>query len=241
MADAGARRHDAEVGEGALPPFQELVALAVALVFALDIELEGARVAEFVHHDRVVDDEIDGVQRVDLLRVAAERDHGVAHRGEVHHRRDAGEVLHQHAGRAVGDLAGVAAALRGPFREGADVVEGDRPAVLETQHVLQHDLKRGWQAAEIAQARGLGGGDGVVGVARPADLQLAARPGGVGSNENGHRGLRAMAGWDGKLSFDMPQSPRPRKGGRPFRIPSYTQSPSRLQVVVERVNQRIPA
>ena len=59
VADAGARRHHPEVGERALSPLQELVALAVALVLALDVELEGARVAELVHHHRVVDDEID--------------------------------------------------------------------------------------------------------------------------------------------------------------------------------------
>jgi hypothetical protein len=31
--------------------------------------------------------------------------HGVAHRGEIDHRRHAGEILHQHARRAEGDLA----------------------------------------------------------------------------------------------------------------------------------------
>jgi hypothetical protein len=43
---------------------------------------------------RVVDDEVDRAQRVDLLRVAAQRRHRLAHRGEVDHRRHAGEVLH---------------------------------------------------------------------------------------------------------------------------------------------------
>jgi hypothetical protein len=48
-----------------------------------------------------------GVQRVDLLRVAAQRLDPVAHGGEVDHRRHAGEVLHQHARGAIGDLARV--------------------------------------------------------------------------------------------------------------------------------------
>ena len=104
MADAGAGRHDAEIAERLLAPFQEVVALAVALVFELDIAGEGHRRAELVDDDRMVDDEVDRHQRIDLLRIAAERGHGVAHRRQVDDRRNAGEVLHQHAGRAIGDL-----------------------------------------------------------------------------------------------------------------------------------------
>ena len=40
MADAGAGRHDAEIVERLLAPFQETIALAVALVFELDVLLE---------------------------------------------------------------------------------------------------------------------------------------------------------------------------------------------------------
>ena len=87
VADAGAGRHDAEIAEGLLAPFQEVVALLVALVFELDVAGEGDRRAEFVDDDGMVDDEVDRHQRVDLLRVAAERGHGVAHRREVDHRR----------------------------------------------------------------------------------------------------------------------------------------------------------
>ena len=104
MADAGAGRHDAEIAERLLAPFQEFVALLVALVFELDVAGEGQRRAELVDDDRMVDDEIDRHQRIDLLRIAAERGHGVAHRGEIDDRRHAGEVLHQHAGRTIGDL-----------------------------------------------------------------------------------------------------------------------------------------
>ena len=162
----------------------------------VDVELEGARRAELVDHHRMVDDEVDRVQRVDLLRVAAERLDAVPHRGEVDHRRHAGEVLHQHARRAIGDLARVLAAERRPFGEGADVVDRDRLAVLEAQHVLEHDLQRGRQPAEIAEPRRLGRGDRVVGVVLLPDLQAAARLGGIGSNENGHR-ASGRAGWDG--------------------------------------------
>ena len=59
MADPGRRRHDAEVVERLLAPAQERVALAVALVLALGVDVEGARVAEGVDLDRVVDDQVD--------------------------------------------------------------------------------------------------------------------------------------------------------------------------------------
>jgi len=37
MADAGARRHHAEIIEGGLAPFQEAITLAVALIFDIHI------------------------------------------------------------------------------------------------------------------------------------------------------------------------------------------------------------
>ncbi len=97
MADAGAGRHHAEVVEGALAPLEEVIALAVALVLVLDVVGEGLRRAELVDDHRMVDDEIDGDERVDLLRVAAEALHAVAHGGEVDDGRHAGEVLHEDA------------------------------------------------------------------------------------------------------------------------------------------------
>ena len=67
MADAGAGRHDAEVGEALLAPFQEPVALLVLLVFARHVLAERLAGAEIVDHDRMVDDEVDRHQRIDLV------------------------------------------------------------------------------------------------------------------------------------------------------------------------------
>ena len=69
--DAGARRHDPQVAERRLGPAQELVALAVALVLAADVEREGAAAAPGVDLDRVVDDEVRRDQRVDARGIAA--------------------------------------------------------------------------------------------------------------------------------------------------------------------------
>jgi hypothetical protein len=82
----------------------EVVALSVALVFELDVVAVGLRRAEIVDDDRVVDDEVDGHERIDLLRIAAEALHAVAHRRQVDNGRNAGEILHQHAGGTKADL-----------------------------------------------------------------------------------------------------------------------------------------
>ena len=102
--DAGARRDDLEVVERGLAPAQELVALAVALVLDLDVALQGVVTAEQVGDDGVVDDHLGGRERVDLVRVAAERGDRLAHGRQVDDAGDAGEVLHDHAGRRELDL-----------------------------------------------------------------------------------------------------------------------------------------
>ena len=86
------------------------------------------------------------------LGIGAELGGGVAHGGEIDDGGNAGEVLHQHAGRAEGDLdLGLALVLE-PAGEGLDVGLGDGLAVLEAQQVLQQHLQRDGQAGDVAQS-----------------------------------------------------------------------------------------
>ena len=124
MDDPGPGRHDPQVAERGLRPAQELVALAVALVLALDVEGERAARPELVDLDRVVDDEIGRDERVDEGRVATEVGHRVAHDREVDDRRDAGEVLEEHPGRHERDL-GLGRLARPPGEQGLDVLGAD--------------------------------------------------------------------------------------------------------------------
>ena len=140
MADAGARRHDAEIIEGGLAPFQEAITLAVALIFDIDILFQGARRAEVIDDHRMVDDEIDRGQRIDLLRIAAERDKCVAHRGEIDHGGNASEILHQHARRTEGDLDFALALGCQPAGEGFDILLRDRAAVFMAQQIFEQNL-----------------------------------------------------------------------------------------------------
>ena len=66
-----------------LSPAQEHIALAVALEFDLVVVLQRICRAVFIDLHRVIDDQFGGRQRIDLLRIAAEFDDGLAHRGKV--------------------------------------------------------------------------------------------------------------------------------------------------------------
>jgi hypothetical protein len=110
--DAGVRRDDLEVVERGLAPAQERVALAVALELELGVAEDRARGRVLVDLHGVVDDELRRQERVDPRRISAEVLHRVPHRGEVDNRRDAGEVLEQHARGAEGDLVRLLGARR---------------------------------------------------------------------------------------------------------------------------------
>ena len=71
--------------------------------------------------------------------IAAQGLHGVAHGGKVHHRRHAGEVLHQHPGRAILDLVR-GLGLGVPVGQGLDVLAPDGDTVFVAQQVLEQDL-----------------------------------------------------------------------------------------------------
>ena len=97
--DPGVGRNDLELAKRLLPPMQEGVALAVALEFEFVVPGQGVRRGVMIDLDRVVHDQFGRRQRVDGLGIAAQRLHRVAHCRQVHDRRNAREVLQDHAGR----------------------------------------------------------------------------------------------------------------------------------------------
>jgi hypothetical protein len=148
MDDAGVRRHNLEVAESGLTPAQEGVAFAVALEFDLVVSRERADAAVGVHLHGMVDDELGRVYRVDLLRIAAELLHCLAHGGEVHHAGYAREVLHDDPrGREV-DFVG-RCRLRIPVEHRFDVVPRDIDAVFEAQQVFEQDLEGVGQSGDL--------------------------------------------------------------------------------------------
>ena len=141
--NARVRRDDLQVVEGALAPAQEGVALAVALVVAVDVGRDRHPRGEGVDLHRVVDHQLGRDVRVDLRRVAAEVGHRAAHRGDVDDRGNAGEVLQQHARGAEAELA-ARLVLRLPLRDRLDAALG-----LEAERVLEQDPERVGQPLDV--------------------------------------------------------------------------------------------
>ncbi len=147
VADAGARRHDGEIAERALAPAEERVALLIALELTRGVDEQRGLDAELVDLHRVIDDEIGGLQRIDLLGIAAELRDGVAHRREIDHGGDAGEILEQHARDAERDLL-LDTLRRIPLRERLDVAPFHEGAVLVPEEILEEDFERERQPAD---------------------------------------------------------------------------------------------
>src|SRR5579864_1111525 len=81
--NAGVGRNDGEIAEAGLPPAEEGVAFLVALKFEERIHLEGVGGAELVDLHGVIDDEFDGLERVDQAGITTELFHGIAHGGKI--------------------------------------------------------------------------------------------------------------------------------------------------------------
>src|SRR5262249_18578855 len=174
MANAGARRHHAEVVEGAGAPAQELVAFLVALIFDLDVPGKSIGRAKEINLHRVVDDQVDGHQGIDLGGIAAECLHGIAHGGEIDNGGNAGEVLHQHARRSIGDLHVRALALQ-PVEYRANILRPDGTTIFVPQQVLDQHLEGERQSRKPVEPILLGVGKRKVLVRLGADLEgLAA-------------------------------------------------------------------
>jgi hypothetical protein len=91
--DARVGGHDLEVSEGALPPLQKLVSLAVPMKLKLRVHRHRVGRAEGVDLDGVIDDELDGLKGINLRRVTPQSLHGVAHGREIDHSRNTREIL----------------------------------------------------------------------------------------------------------------------------------------------------
>jgi hypothetical protein len=84
-----------------------------------------------IHHHGMVNDQINGGLWVNFLWVLAQIFHGIAHGGQINHRRNTCEILHQNARRTIRDFFFIIAFLK-PLTKGFDVFGHNRTAVFET-------------------------------------------------------------------------------------------------------------
>ncbi len=95
--DTDAWGDDAKGLESLLAPLKEFVAFAVTFKFVLHIEHEGLLGAVDVDLDGVINDEIDGDERFNELRIFFEPSDGIAHSSEIDEKGYASEVLQNDA------------------------------------------------------------------------------------------------------------------------------------------------
>ena len=138
--NSGARRYHLEVIECGLTPAKELVALAIAFILNVDISGEGVRLSKQIGNHRVINHEFCWREGVDLLRVPAQVDNGLAHRGEIDDAGNTGEVLQNHAsGSELNFSGGLSGVIPIPHRR--DLLLGDVGAIFGAQQVFQQDLE----------------------------------------------------------------------------------------------------
>jgi len=59
VTNACSRRHNSEIIKSRLAPFQEVIPLAISLIFAFDVFLIGIFRPEIINHNRMVDNQMD--------------------------------------------------------------------------------------------------------------------------------------------------------------------------------------
>ena len=158
--DADGWRDDAEGLERLHTPLEEFVALRVAAEFLAKVLEERRGGAGAVDLHRVVDDEVDGDERLDHGGILAEFGDGFAHGGEVDEERHAGEVLQHDARDDERDLG--VDRLRGiPRGERLHVVLRDRDTIAVTQDGFEDEADGDRQARDLAETGLLEGRHGV--------------------------------------------------------------------------------
>ena len=148
MDDADARRHDLERIERLHTPLEKFVALAIARKLKIEVLRQSIGRAREIHLHRVVDDEVNGDERFDDLRILPELHDRRAHRGQIDQQRHPSEVLQDNARDDEGYLLR-ARGLRIPTREVPDGGLGDALAVAIAQQRLQHEADRDRQARNL--------------------------------------------------------------------------------------------
>ena len=150
VADPRVRGDHAEVGEILLRPLQQGVALAVAFIFPGDVVGEAVDGAGKIDLDAVIDDQLHRHLGVDPSWVPAESADGIAHRGEIDHRRHTGKVLHQHPCRVIGYFHRLPVGFP-PVGNRRQVLVGDDDAVMPAQQVFDEDTDREGQPVDTAE------------------------------------------------------------------------------------------
>ncbi len=150
--DTGAGRNHGEGLEGLLAPFQELVALCVALKLAREILLVGFREPGPVHLHGVVNHQIHGHQRFHFVGVGTQILNGGTHGCQIHQQGNARQILQDDASHGEGYLI-IAGVLGIPACQISDIFFCDLEPVTVAQQAFQYNAERNRHAADAGIPR----------------------------------------------------------------------------------------
>ena len=162
--NAGVGGNHPKVFERSLPPAKELVPFAIALIVQVDIGSKRLGCAEGVHLNRVINYELDRLQRVYAGWIAAQSRHRVSHRGQVHDGRNTGEVLEQDARGRERNFS--CRTTRNPARQSFHIFRRHNDAILGPEQILEENAQGVWKTVNVEARAGQG--------IQPKDLKRAA-------------------------------------------------------------------
>ena len=120
----------------------------------------------------MIDHELDGLERIDAIGVAAESNHAVTHRSKIDDAGHAREILQQHARRRKRDFFLELGAWR-PSGQHFDVVRVHETAILVAKQIFEKNFQR------VRKLRNIG--KGLLELAQAEDFNRLAGKGACGA------------------------------------------------------------
>src|SRR5579859_7160979 len=122
----------------------------------------------------MVDDEFNGEERTNALRIATDFVDRFAHGGEIHDCRNAGEILEQNARGHEGNFFFFCA--RRPGGERFNVIGMNKSAVFTTEEIFEKDSQRKRKLCQVGDALLFEEFEALYIEGLRADVQFVARP-----------------------------------------------------------------
>ena len=131
MTNACAGRHNAEVIKSLLTPAQKLIPLPITIHFDTHVVSVGLFTGVTINHHRMINDQINRINRIYHCRIAPFRSNRVTHSGEINNGWHAGKILHQHTRWHKGNFMIRTAGIR-PGHQGFYILNGGKSLIMMT-------------------------------------------------------------------------------------------------------------
>lgn len=141
MDNTRAWRNNLEIVEGLGAPLKELESFPISGELELLVDGSGFRNTSSINLHGVIDDEIDGAERVDLARVASKTVHSVTHGSKINDGGNTGKILQDDSGGTEWDFSIILRGLR-PVENRLNVLLFHGKVVAVADSALKEDTDR---------------------------------------------------------------------------------------------------